>query len=155
VAGVLVSILIKIRVRVRVRGLARVGELLNQKGLSFGGFRRPWRLGGRRGFLLRLPFEGVGGKEGGELGQSDRLLRSVDDSFQLGFQAHSSIFNRYFKYGNGRGGGLRGIPAWREFFPRKAAAKMRHGNPGFALDRQWAGKMGHSDVGEGLGLRFT
>src|ERR1035437_10355056 len=46
---------------------------------------------GRRDFLLRIPFEGVGGKQGGELGQGDRLLRGVDDSFQLGFQAHSAI----------------------------------------------------------------
>jgi hypothetical protein len=60
------------------------GEFLAQVGLQGG-------QSGRRGFLLRLPFEGVGGKEGGELGQCDRLFRGVDDSFQLGLQAHSVI----------------------------------------------------------------
>ena len=33
-----------------------------QERLGCGGFRRPWRIGGRRGFLLRLPLQGVGGK---------------------------------------------------------------------------------------------
>jgi hypothetical protein len=66
---------------------------------SFGG------LLGRRGFLLRLPFKGVVGKENGELGQCDRLFRGVDDSFQLGFQTHSAIGT--FSYGTGRHQGLR------------------------------------------------
>ena len=60
---------------------------------GFGGLR------GRRSFLLRFPLKGVGGEKGGELGQCDRLLRGIDDCFQLGFQAHS--FYRYLKYGIG------------------------------------------------------
>ena len=70
----------------------QVGELLVPQGQGLVGDRCGFRgLSGRRGFLLRLPFKGVGGKEDSELGQGDRLLRGVDDSFQLGFQAHSAI----------------------------------------------------------------
>ena len=46
---------------------------------------------GSGGGLLSLPVQCVGGKQGGELGQRDRLFRGVNDSFQLGFQAHSLI----------------------------------------------------------------
>jgi hypothetical protein len=46
---------------------------------------------GGRSFLLRLPFKGVVGKESRELGQCDRLLSGIDDSFQFGFKAHSAI----------------------------------------------------------------
>ena len=48
----------------------QVGELLVHREARLGGVECGLGgLPGRRGFLLRLPFEGVGGKEGGELGQ--------------------------------------------------------------------------------------
>ena len=45
-----------------------------------------------RGRVLgRLPFERVGGKQGGELAQGDRLLGGINHGFKLGSQTHQAI----------------------------------------------------------------
>src|SRR5208282_6630270 len=41
--------------------------------------------------LLCLPLHRLIGKQAGELRQGDRLLRGVNNSFQLGSQAHAAI----------------------------------------------------------------
>ena len=69
--GKLSRFLVRILIRVLGRVLGR---------FSFGGC-----------LLLSLPFQGVGGKQGGELGEGDRLLGGVDNGFQFGFEAHTAV----------------------------------------------------------------